>query len=485
MRPDAEPIGTLGDPDLDRVVSRDALGELEAGLSSTRHYGEHGEAREEAVSVFIESFVVPPRMIIFGAVDFTAALASVAKLLGFRVTVCDARAVFATVLRFPMADEVVNTWPDRYLAEVGARLTARDVVCVLTHDHKFDVPAIVAAMQTKVGYIGAMGSRRTNEGRVVRLREAGLTDDDIARVMSPIGLDIGARTPEETAISICAEVIAARTGRRAGLAARHCRPDSLAAVRSGAMDLGIAGRRAAVAAASKGLGFAVAQALVAEGVRVAICGRDADTIEAAAATLGAGDGADRRRPLVARRARPGSSATRAPRSGGIDILVANAGGPPPGNFASVTRRSVPRRVRAQLPFDDRDVLRGGARRCAAQQWGRVVAITSIAVRQPIPTLILSNTARAGVTGFLKTLAREIAADGVTVNSLLPGLHATERIAALHGGGGDPAAGIPAGRDRRPRRLRPVRRVPVLGARAVRHRHAPSPSTAAPTPRSDS
>jgi xanthine dehydrogenase accessory factor len=216
VRPDAQPTGTLGDPDLDRVVSRDALGELEAGLSSTRHYGEHGEAREEAVSVFIESFVVPPRMIIFGAVDFTAALASAAKLLGFRVTVCDARAVFATVLRFPMADDVVNSWPDRYLAEVGESLTSRDVVCVLTHDHKFDVPAIVAAMSTKAGYIGAMGSRRTNEGRVVRLREAGLTDADIARVMSPIGLDIGARTPEETAISICAEVIASRTGRQSG-----------------------------------------------------------------------------------------------------------------------------------------------------------------------------------------------------------------------------------------------------------------------------
>ncbi len=216
VRPGQAAIGTLGDPDLDRVVSRDALGELEAGLTSTRHYGEHGEAREEAVSVFIESFVVPPRMLIFGAVDFTAALASVAKLLGFRVIVCDARAVFATVQRFPMADEVVNTWPDRYLAEVGRGLTERDVVCVLTHDHKFDVPAIVAAIPTKVGYIGAMGSRRTNEGRVVRLREAGLTNEEIERVMSPIGLDIGARTPEETAISICAEVIASRTGRRAG-----------------------------------------------------------------------------------------------------------------------------------------------------------------------------------------------------------------------------------------------------------------------------
>jgi xanthine dehydrogenase accessory factor len=216
VRERGDALGTLGNADLDRVVSRDARGELEAGLSSIRHYGEHGEAREDTLSVFIESFVVPPRMIIFGAVDFTAALASVAKLLGFHVVVCDARAVFATVQRFPMADEVVNEWPNRYLEKVGKQLTPRDAVCVLTHDHKFDVPAIVSAVETEVGYIGAMGSRRTNEGRVVRLREAGLTDDAIGRVMSPIGLDIGARTPEETAISICAEVIASRTGRHAG-----------------------------------------------------------------------------------------------------------------------------------------------------------------------------------------------------------------------------------------------------------------------------
>ncbi len=215
VRPGVAPAGSLGNADLDRVVTRDALGELEAGLTSTRHYGAHGEARERDVSVFIESFVLPPRMIIFGAVDFTAALAKVAKVLGYRVTVCDARAVFATVQRFPMADEVVNDWPDRYLAKVGDELGPRDAVCVLTHDHKFDVPAIAAAAKTRVGYLGAMGSRRTHESRNERLREAGVDEADIARVMSPIGLDIGARTPEETAISICAEIIATRTGRRA------------------------------------------------------------------------------------------------------------------------------------------------------------------------------------------------------------------------------------------------------------------------------
>jgi xanthine dehydrogenase accessory factor len=207
------PLGTLGDPDLDRVVGRDALGELESGTTVTRHYGRHGEARERDVAVFIESFATPPRLIIFGAVDFTAALARAGKLLGYRVTVCDAREVFATARRFPMADEVVCDWPDRYLAEVGSELGARDAVCVLTHDEKFDVPAIVAALATEVGYLGAMGSRRTHAKRVARLREVGVDDAGLARIMAPVGLDLGARTPEETAISVCAEIIVCRTGR--------------------------------------------------------------------------------------------------------------------------------------------------------------------------------------------------------------------------------------------------------------------------------
>ena len=212
VRPGQPVLGSLGHPELDRVVARDALAELDAGLTSTRHYGPHGEARERDVTVFIESFAPAPLMIIFGAVDFTAALAKVGKLLGYRVTVCDARAVFATRARFPMADEVVNDWPDRHLAEVADRLGPRDAVCVLTHDAKFDVPAIVSAAATRVGYIGAMGSRRTHATRLTRLREAGLDDASLARVMAPIGVDIGARTPEETAISIGAEIIAHRAG---------------------------------------------------------------------------------------------------------------------------------------------------------------------------------------------------------------------------------------------------------------------------------
>ncbi|MEP6624204.1 MAG: XdhC/CoxI family protein, partial [Acidimicrobiia bacterium] len=212
VEPGRPAVGTLGDLDLDRVVTRDALAELGAGLTSTRHYGAHGEARERTVGVFIESFAASPRMIIFGAVDFTAALARVAKVLGYHVTVCDARAVFATPARFPMADAVVNDWPDRHLDAVEA-LGPRDAVCVLTHDAKFDVPAIVAALATDVGYLGAMGSRRTHDARMARLREEGVDDTALARVMAPIGLDIGSRTPEETAISICAEIIALRTGR--------------------------------------------------------------------------------------------------------------------------------------------------------------------------------------------------------------------------------------------------------------------------------
>lgn len=213
VRPDRDPLGHLGDADLDRVVARDALGELAAGTTVVRHYGAHGEARERVVSVFIESFAPPPRMLVFGAVDFTAALVRAAKLVGYHVTVCDAREVFATKKRFPLADDVVVDWPHRLLERVGAELGPRDAVCVLTHDAKFDVPAIVAALRTRVGYLGAMGSRRTHEKRVERLREEGVDEAGLVRLMAPIGLDLGARTPEETAVAILAEIIAVRTGR--------------------------------------------------------------------------------------------------------------------------------------------------------------------------------------------------------------------------------------------------------------------------------
>ncbi|HUF98550.1 MAG TPA: XdhC/CoxI family protein [Ilumatobacter sp.] len=221
VRPDQQPLGSLGDSELDRVAARDALAELEAGRSGVRHYGPGGETTPEdlldtpVIRVFVESWAPPPQMWIFGAVDFTAALAKVAKVLGYRVTVCDAREIFATRRRFPMADEVRVTWPAPMFASRGDELGPRDAVCILTHDPKFDVPAVQGAVSTRVGYIGVMGSRKTHDHRLTRLIEAGVGESDRARLMSPIGLNIGARTPEETAISICAEIIARRTGRSA------------------------------------------------------------------------------------------------------------------------------------------------------------------------------------------------------------------------------------------------------------------------------
>jgi xanthine dehydrogenase accessory factor len=220
VSPDTEPLGDLGHPELGRVVARDALAELEAGRTGVRHYGPEGQNNPDdpaigRVSVFVESWAPPPQMLIFGAVDFTAALAKVAKILGYRVIVCDAREIFATKRRFPMADEVVVTWPGPVFDERGRGLGPRDAVCILTHDPKFDVPAIEGALATRVGYIGVMGSRKTHTKRLDRLAEVGITGDDLDRVLAPIGLDIGARSPEETAVSICAEIIARRTGRHA------------------------------------------------------------------------------------------------------------------------------------------------------------------------------------------------------------------------------------------------------------------------------
>jgi xanthine dehydrogenase accessory factor len=159
----------------------------------------------------------PPRMLIFGAVDFSDALAHAARLLGYRVIVVDARAVFATRERFPAAHEVVVAWPNDYLSKLGSSLTERDAICILTHDPKFDVPAIKAALATTAGYIGVMGSRRTQQDRAARLVAEGLDPHELSRrICGPIGLDIGARTPQETAISILAEIIAQREHRLAG-----------------------------------------------------------------------------------------------------------------------------------------------------------------------------------------------------------------------------------------------------------------------------
>jgi xanthine dehydrogenase accessory factor len=203
-------LGTLGDDDLDRVVSLEAAGMLELGTTGTRTYGPSGQRRLDDVEVFIESFSPPPRMYVFGAIDFTAAVARIGKFLGYRVTVCDARERFATPARFPDADEIVVQWPDEFLKD--AVVDRRTVICGLTHDPKFDVRLLKAALATPAGYIGAMGSRRTHEERCRQLREEGASDTDIARIAGPIGLDIGARSPEEVAVSIAAEIIALRTG---------------------------------------------------------------------------------------------------------------------------------------------------------------------------------------------------------------------------------------------------------------------------------
>jgi xanthine dehydrogenase accessory factor len=196
-------------------VADDTRGLLAAGHSQTLTYGPDGERRGEGMRVFVWAFAPPPRMLVFGAIDFAAAVAQMGKFLGYRVTVCDARPVFATSSRFPSADEVVVKWPHKYLTEEieAGRIDARTVLCVLTHDPKFDVPLLeVALEQPDIAYVGAMGSRRTHEDRIARLREAGLGDEQLARLSSPVGLDLGARTPEETAVSIAAEIIALRWG---------------------------------------------------------------------------------------------------------------------------------------------------------------------------------------------------------------------------------------------------------------------------------
>ncbi|MFE3857582.1 XdhC family protein [Streptomyces griseorubiginosus] len=202
--------GTLGTTGLDVAVTADARGELAQGATGSRHYGPHGERREDAVGVFLHSFAPPPRMLVFGAIDYAAAVARIGAFLGYRVTVCDARPVFATPKRFPEGVEVVVDWPHRYLRGTGT--DERTVICVLTHDPKFDVPLLEEALRRPAAYIGAMGSRRTHDDRMKRLAESGLAEAELSRLRSPVGLDLGARTPEEVAVSVAAEIVALRWG---------------------------------------------------------------------------------------------------------------------------------------------------------------------------------------------------------------------------------------------------------------------------------
>jgi xanthine dehydrogenase accessory factor len=211
--------GSLGGARADAAVADDVRGLLATGKTELLTYGPEGQRRGEGMRVFAASYAPRPRMLVFGAIDFAAAVARLGSFLGYRVTVCDARPVFATRTRFPDADEVIVGWPHRYLAsEIEAgRIDGRTVICVLTHDPKFDVPVLEIALRLQeVGYVGAMGSRRTHDERLQRLRDTGLTEAEIGRLSSPIGLDLGARTPEETAVSIAAEIIGQRWGGHGG-----------------------------------------------------------------------------------------------------------------------------------------------------------------------------------------------------------------------------------------------------------------------------
>jgi xanthine dehydrogenase accessory factor len=247
--------GGFGIAALDAAVADDARTMLAADLTGTRCYGPGGERRKHpeetspastpapcgtprppadrsatsgdpcagrpghaekashapaSVPVFVQAFAPAPRMLVFGAVDYAAAVVRIGRFLGYRVTVCDARPVFATRRRFPDADDVVCEWPANFLARTA--VDERAAICVLTHDPKFDTPLLRAALRSPAGYVGAMGSRRTHADRLRRLRADGLTEAELARLHSPVGLDIGARTPEETAVSIAAEIIQACHG---------------------------------------------------------------------------------------------------------------------------------------------------------------------------------------------------------------------------------------------------------------------------------
>ncbi|MEU6705879.1 XdhC/CoxI family protein [Streptomyces wuyuanensis] len=211
VRADGSYEGTLGGhPELDRTAAGEARALLDAGRTGTAAIGEDGSRCGRPLTLLVESSVPAPRMIVFGAIDFASALVRAGRFLGYHVTVCDARPVFATRQRFPDADEIVVEWPHRYLESTD--VDGRTVLCVLTHDAKFDVPLLERALRLPVAYVGAMGSRRTHEDRNARLREAGVGELELARLRSPIGLDLGARTPEETALSIAAEIVAVRRG---------------------------------------------------------------------------------------------------------------------------------------------------------------------------------------------------------------------------------------------------------------------------------
>lgn len=213
VRPDGFE-GDLGSNQMNQAIYNDVQGLLASGKNTIVTYGIDGQRSGEGMQVFVASYTPRPRMLVFGAIDFAATMARLGTFLGYHVSVCDARAIFATPERFPGADEVIVSWPHNYLSTQLAKglLDERTVICVLTHDPKFDVPLLEVALRHQFAYIGAMGSRRTHEDRLKRLIEVGVSDEELSKLHSPIGLDLGARTPEETAVSIAAEIIAHRWG---------------------------------------------------------------------------------------------------------------------------------------------------------------------------------------------------------------------------------------------------------------------------------
>ncbi|WP_107103452.1 XdhC family protein, partial [Streptomyces griseoruber] len=202
--------GTLGEGGRDRAAVAGVRAMVEAGRTGTLTVGTGESDCDQPLTLFVECCAPPPRMLVYGAVDFAAALVRLGTYLGYEVTVCDARPVFATAERFPDAAHVVVDWPHRHLE--ATRTDHRTVVCVLTHDAKFDVPLLERALRMPLAYVGAMGSRRAHHDRLRRLRGAGLAEDELAGLHSPVGLDLGGRTPEETALSIAAEIVAVRRG---------------------------------------------------------------------------------------------------------------------------------------------------------------------------------------------------------------------------------------------------------------------------------
>ena len=206
--------GDLGSPGLTHAAAHEVRALLRAGKNALRTFGFDGEPVGMDVRVFVHAFAPKPDMFIFGANDFSRAVARIGRYLGYTVSVIDARSIFATPERMPDADRVIVAWPDAFLAV--APVDERTALIVLTHDVKFDLPLLRVALRTRAGYIGAMGSRTTHANRLADLHRSGVSEAEIARISGPIGLDIGARTPEETAISIAAEIIAVREARSGG-----------------------------------------------------------------------------------------------------------------------------------------------------------------------------------------------------------------------------------------------------------------------------